>query len=489
MAIFYPTHCRRRRPGQYGGWFATLVIVVLVQIFPARLAAQFAYVTNNGGVTITAYTGSGPAVAIPDTITGLPVTGIGSNVFSMKMTLTAVSIPSTVVTIGDRAFGSCRSLAGLNLPANLTFIGDGAFNFCESITNLILPNGVTNVGTSAFASCHSLASISIPESLTSLGDAVFNNCFALPTVTIPNTVSNLGVGAFYCCTSLTNVVLGTGLTNIGARAFAYCNKLASVNIPAVVTSIGTNAFVGGVAAINVDPANPVYSSLDGVLFDRNQTVLIEYPGGSKVPSYTVPDTVTNIATVAFDSRTWLKSVTLGDNVVGIDDYAFQSSGLTNVSFGNNLRSIGNYAFASSPLAEVAFPASLTNIGACAFYECGMAGAYFKGDAPAVGYLAVCAPVYYLPGTTGWGPYLGNGPTELWLPELRAADARFGTPNHQFGFNIAWAAGRQVVIESSTNLDPGIWLPLQTKVFATDLEYFSDPDWTNSTARVYRVRAP
>jgi len=208
MASFYRTHCRGRRPGQYGGWFATFVIVVLMQIFPARLAAQFAYVTNNGGIVITGYTWSGTTVTIPDTITGLPVIGIGNNAFSMKMTLTAVSIPSTVVTIGNSAFASCRSLASPNLPANLAFIGDNAFNACWSITNLTLPNGVTNVGIAAFGSCHSLASVSIPASLTSLSDSVFNNCFALPTVTIPNTVSNLGVSAFYCCTSLTNVVLG-----------------------------------------------------------------------------------------------------------------------------------------------------------------------------------------------------------------------------------------------------------------------------------------
>jgi hypothetical protein len=49
--------------------------------------------------------------------------------------------------------------------------------------------------------------------------------------------------------------------------------------------------------------------------------LIEYPGGRKVSNYIVPDTVTNIATVAFYNCAWLTSVTLGDNVVGIDDYA------------------------------------------------------------------------------------------------------------------------------------------------------------------------
>lgn len=488
MALFYSAECRGRRLGLCRGCFAAVLIVVLTQVLAARLAAQLAYVTNNGGIMITGYTGSGLTVVIPDTITGLPVIGIESNAFSMKMTITAVTIPSTVGTIGNFAFANCRDLSSLNLPAHLAFIGDGAFNACWSLTNLTLPEGLTNVGTAAFASCHGLASVSIPQSLTSLGDSVFNNCFALPAVTIPNTVSNLGVGVFYSCTSLTNVVLGSGLAQIGARAFAYCGQLASVNIPAAVTSIGTNAFVGGVAAINVDPANPVYSSLEGVLFDKDQTVLIEYPGGKKVPGYTVPATVTNIAAGAFYSCAWLKSVAIGDNLVGIGDYAFEFCGLTNITLGNGLRSIGIYAFSACPLTVVTFPASLTNVGAFAFYESGLAGAYFKGDAPAAGYLAVGAPVHYLPGTTGWGPYFGFAPTQLWLPELRAADARFGT-GQAFGFNIAWAAGRQVVVETSTNLDTGIWLPLETKVLAADQQPFSDPDWTKSTARMYRVRAP
>src|SRR6185369_5787939 len=102
---------------------------------------------------------------------------------------------------------------------------------------------------------------------------------------------------------------------IGPAAFSYCAGLTNVTIGSGAASIGNvalGAFGGcpNVMSFSVDPANPFYSSLDGVLFDKAKTTLIQYPlarGGG----YVVPNSVTNIAASAFGGCTNLSSVTIG----------------------------------------------------------------------------------------------------------------------------------------------------------------------------------
>jgi hypothetical protein len=73
------------------------------------------------------------------------------------------------------------------------------------------------------------------------------------------------------------VDIPAAVTTIGAAAFYRCD-LRSVTIPKNVTSIGLGAFRSYMLpAINVDPANQLYSSQDGVLFNKDKTVLIAYP--------------------------------------------------------------------------------------------------------------------------------------------------------------------------------------------------------------------
>ena len=106
-------------------------------------------------------------------------------------------------------------------------------------------------------------------------------------VVIPDTinglpVSDIGEWAFRDCYSLNRVMIPDGVTSIGDWAFSICPQLTSVSIPKSVASIGLGTFYGcsSLAAIMVDPLNPVYNSLDGVLFDRSQAMLIQFPGGN-----------------------------------------------------------------------------------------------------------------------------------------------------------------------------------------------------------------
>jgi hypothetical protein len=222
-------------------------------------------------------------------------------------------------------------------------------------------------------------------------------------------------------------------------------------IPNSVTTIGSYAFSGctSLSAITVDALNFFYSSLDGVLFNKSQTTLIQCPGG-KAGSYTVPNGVTSIGSYAFGYCRSLTSVTIPNRVTSIGDYAFLGcTSLTGVYFRGNAPSLGS--------------------------------SVFDGDNNAT--------VYYMPGTTGWGTTFGGLPTKLWNPQVQTKSATFGVRTNRFGFNITGSSNLVIVVEACTNLANPIWSPVQTNTLTGGLSYFSDPKWTNYPDRFYRLRSP
>ncbi|MDR1787882.1 MAG: leucine-rich repeat protein [Treponema sp.] len=216
--------------------------------------------------------------------------------------------------------------------------------------------------------------IVLPDTLTIIGDYVFYNCFGLTSVTIPNSVTSIGNYAFYNCFGLTSVTIGDSVTSIGTSAFDLCRRLTSVTIPASVTSIGSSAFdyCTGLTSITVAENNTTYSSVDGVLFNKNKTMLIQYPAG-KTGAYTIPSSVTSIGDYAFSGCTGLTSVTIGASVTSIGNYAFYvCTGLTSVTIPGSVTSIGSQAFRDcNGLTSVTFEGSAiedNNFGTYAFPE-------------------------------------------------------------------------------------------------------------------------
>jgi hypothetical protein len=281
--------------------------------------------------------------------------------------------------------------------------------------------------------------------------------------------------------------------------------------------------------------------MDGVLFNKTQTLLIQFPGNqggnyripnsvTSIESYafaqcasltgvTIPNGVTSIGDGTFESSANLTNVTIPNSVTSIGDRAFHlCSRLTTVTIPNSVTSIGNSAFADCyRLTSVTIPDSVTSIGDAAFFLCfrltsvtipnsvksigthafdhcnSLTGVYFQANAPSVSpdafYNANSATIYYLPGTTGWGPTFAGRPTALWQPEVPTSGASFGVRTNQFGFDMTWANGRVIVVEACTNLVNPIWSPVGTNTLTGGASYFSDPQWMNYPGRFYRLRSP
>ena len=159
------------------------------------------------------------------------------------------------------------------------------------------------------------------------------------------------------------------VTSIGEYAFMNSSFLTSVTIPNSVTFIGDEAFsCSSLENINVDSENDNYSSIDGILYNKDVTNLICCP--SAKTSVTIPHSVTSISEEAF-SGCDLTSVTIPNSVTSIGDNAFRAcSRLTSVTIPNSVTSIGNSTFRDcSRLTSVTIPNSVTSIGYNAFYYC------------------------------------------------------------------------------------------------------------------------
>ncbi len=496
-----------------------LVPLFVLLTLPAVVQAQFIFITNNGAITITGYTGSGGEVVIPDKTNGLPVTSIGEKAFYRCSSLTSLTIPNSITSIGAEAFESCFGLTSLAIPNSVTNIGDSAFA-ASGLTTFTFPNSVTSIGEEAFCDCSGLSSVTIPNSVTNIGEEAFGSCYSLTNVTIPNSVINISDFAFDG-SGLTSVTIPSGVRSIGGYAFRF-STLTNVTIPSSVTNIGDFAFEGCTRLIEimVDGENSFYSSVNGVLFDRNRITLIEYSGGAPATSYTIPNSVTGIgdgafqgsglASVmipnsvtsigekAFETCLSLTNVTIPNSVTSIGDSAFyECYYLTNVTIGNRVSSIGDKAFEiCHRLTSVTIPNSVISIGDYAFSYCpSLTKAYFLGNAPSgdsTVFSGEFGTVYYLPGTTGWGSTFGGWPTALWYqpkPLILGNGGGLGVQSNQFGFTISWATNLSVVVQASTNLVKPIWTPVATNALTNGTSTFRDPQWTNYPARFYRLRSP
>jgi hypothetical protein len=428
--------------------------------------------------------------------------------------MTSVSIPASITNIGSLAFMRCANLAAINIDTNNSIYSslNGVLFDKGQATLIAFPGGISGHYT-------------VPIGVSSIGPYAFAAC-GVTNVTIPGSVTTIGDDAFWHSFNLSSVTLSNGVASIGNQAFYFCGDLASVSIPASVTNIGSSAFLycTNLAAIYVDTNNSIYSSLDGVLFDKGQATLISFPCGvagyytvpsgvrsigtnafyhcSGLTDVAIPESVASIGADAFSGCYGLTEVTIPESVVSIGPDAFsECSQLTNITIRGRASSVGANAFSSCPrLTSVTISGSVSSIGTGAFSDCyDLTNVFFQGNAPTPtddssvfasdGRLSA---VHYLPGTTGWGTDFDGVPTALWFlptPLILNDAPGFGVQSNMFGFTVSWATNISVVVEACTDLANPLWFPVTTNSLSNGSFYFSELLQTQGAGRFYRIRSP
>lgn len=406
---------------------ASLLLLLLLLALQVSAQARYEYTNNvDGTISITAYNGPDGNVSIPGSIDGLTVTAIGENAFR-DANVTSVTFPDSVVSIGAFAF-AYTPFTSVTIPDNVTDIGAGAFLGGWKLTQATIGKNVIRIGDGAFAYCAKLTDLSVSPlnpTYVVIDGVLFNHdqtqLIQYPggktdsAYTIPGSVTIVGAGAF-AGGFLTSIAIPDDVTNLADAAFED-------------SSYGLTRFYGlsdlyALTNITVARLNAAYASINGVLFDRAQTRLIQYPAARAESSYTIPDSViivsaasfqssgnlTNITigsqvasiqTAAFSGCVRLAGVTIPDNVTDLGDEVFSNClRLTNVIIGSGVSRIGHYAFvgcnhlksltigegvgsigegaflACSLLPSVTIPNSVTNIESQAFWNIGLTNVTF-----------------------------------------------------------------------------------------------------------------
>ena len=306
------------------------------------------------------YLGDGGEVITPD---GVEL--ISEEAFKDCENVTSVVFSDSVTCIEENVFGGCTNLKSVFIPYSVTEIGDFAFgdSGVESITvdrynsvytdidgnlyskdrteliqyaigkkdtSFTVPSGVASIHEETFFGCTSLREVIIPDGVTKIGGMAFANCMALERIILPDTVKTVGDSAFCNCPSLKEVIIPNGVTTIHFTAFRGCTGLTSIFIPESVMKIGDMAFgENEFTEIRVDENNPCYTDIDGVLYSRDKTRLIQYACGKRDASYAIPDGVTKIDSCAFYNCKSLVNVFIPDSVTDIGWLAFD--GCTSLS--------------------------------------------------------------------------------------------------------------------------------------------------------------
>ncbi|MBQ9070127.1 MAG: leucine-rich repeat protein [Clostridia bacterium] len=335
----------------------------------------FVYVEENATISIIGYRGTNTNVIVPETINSKPVTVIDEDAF-YGSNIENIVLPESLVRIGSYAFANTK-LTTIMIPKNVTTIGGCVFSNCNELTSIVFEDTIG-------WSCYRYIDVTDAERnvifLTDRGQRYYwykysyeapkefeNTDGFLYTVengevtivdyignldnfTVPSEIETMpvvaiGQGAF-ASLNVTNIELSEGIRTIYAHAFDSCSNLTNLIIPQSVTSIGVQAFMQSgiteiyiheniveldtsafdgcnhLTSITVSENNQYYKSIDGNLYTKDGSVIIQYALGKPESSFVIPDCVEEIGWSAFSYIDNPMSITIPTSVKTIHSGAF-----------------------------------------------------------------------------------------------------------------------------------------------------------------------
>lgn len=255
----------------------------------------------------------------------------------------------------------------------------------DTFKRVIIPNTVIKIANYAFQGCKNITEIIIPSSVEEMQGNPFFNCIHLKKITVDSTSSFFSsengilfdksktfLLAFPPRFDTTSYAVSTTIEGIGNFAFQGCSHLNKILIPSSVKEIGVGVFLYcyNLTDIAVDESSPEFISEDGILFDKNKTILIKYPDNKEGNQYFIPNTVKSIAEFAFACTKNLTDISIPNSVKFIKHNAFLNSSLHAIKIPSSVCDIESYAFQNSQnltsvkLSNEAWPFSMNVFRLC-----------------------------------------------------------------------------------------------------------------------------
>lgn len=279
----------------------------------------------------------------------------------------------------------------------------------EKKESYIVPATVKEICYPGFNGCN-LSQLTLNEGLEVIHDRTFGSTIYLKSLTIPSTVRIIENDAFFIQWGLEEInvapenqyyesfdgVLFTkdlkelvlypykkegqeydvpeGVESIRSFAFHQNGSLKQINLPSTFAKAQKNAFTiekynpNTLETIEVSDNNKYFSSVDGVLFSKEQDTLVYYPEGKKDEVYIVPDTVKVIADGAIYKQRYIKRLYVPEGVEKIGEYViFSCENLEYISFPRSLTNVGPHFCLGLPgIKAIAIPGDIESFGGDTF---------------------------------------------------------------------------------------------------------------------------
>lgn len=341
--------------------------------------------TVNSQGYLTAYTGSGGDITIPE-----GVVGIYSNVFRDNATITSVTLPKTMTTLNGNAFRGCSALKTVACSNKLTSIDPAAFYGCTALTDIDCGSRLTTIGANAFCGCSALTSVDLPDTVTSIDYQAFMNCTSLQSVSLPQgTLTTIPDKCFYGDTALTSITFPKNITTLGNDAFSGCSALTDINFGSRVSTLGGSCFSD-------------CTSLEEIALDSRVSSVGRccFKGCTSLKDIDFGSGMTEVFDNMFQGCTALTAITIPDQVTTLDSGAFMDcTNLSAVTLGKGLTTMKGAAFTNcTSLTSLALPAATTSVSYSVVYGC-TAFASFTVDADSETYSANDGVLFSKDGTT------------------------------------------------------------------------------------------
>lgn len=331
-----------------------------------------------------------------------------------------ISLPETIEAIGRFAFAECCAIRRIHIPRNVAKIEYDAFDGCTALESISVSahnscfcavNGVLFTRDKTQLLKYPPAKngdlYEIPAYCTTVSRNAFNRAAGLRQVKIPSSIHSIGYKAFCYADALSEITIGENVTSMGYCAFSNCRSLRTIDvvngnasflsidgvlyskdgsmllqIPANysakefvirpdVRAIADRSLTGCLNIESFVSSAPAVETMDGVAYRPGYCELIAYPAGRKETGFTVPQSVVMLGGSSFQRTERLLHIELGAAVNKISRHAFDQSAVETVIFSNVLEHIGWAAFANCKnLRTIDLQnTSLTFINAMAFQNC------------------------------------------------------------------------------------------------------------------------